>query len=364
MITVRLHKLVVHLAFIAALVLYQSSLASFAMAQTTKATILGTVTNEKGELVPNAKVTAKNIETNLIRETTSGGDGLYRIPELSPGKYEVRVEAQGFAPEARGGIDLTVGREAVIDVSLKVGGVEGQVTIQDAPLVETTTSGVAYLVNRKQIEELPLNGRDVLQLATLNNGVVSTASNSDAQSEVGAGTTRLSVNGGRLDFNAFYMDGTETSDAFGNSPGGLGGGFLGVDALREFQVLTSNYSAEYGQGGGAIINAVTKSGTNDFHGTAFEFIRNSALDARNFFNAQKLPFQRNQFGGSLGGPIRKDRTFFFVNYEGLRRREGTSTIFNVPSPNARQGILVSPPPNFAVNPAILPFLALFPQPNG
>lgn len=189
--------------------------------------------------------------------------------ELAPGQYEVRVEVLGFAPDVRGGIDLTVGREAIVDFKLKVGGLKEQVTIQDAPLVETTTSSIAYLVNRKQIEELPLNGRDVLQLATLQNGVVSTASNSDAQAEVGAGTTRLSVNGARLDFNAYFLDGTETSDAFGNSPGGLGGGFLGVDALREFQVLTSNYSAKYGQGGGAIFNAITKSGTNDLYGTAF-----------------------------------------------------------------------------------------------
>ncbi len=138
---------------------------------------------------------------------------------------------------------------------------------------------------------------------------MSTASNTDAQAEVGAGTTRLSSNGGRLDYNAFILDTTETSDAFGNSPGGLGGGFLGVDSLREFRVLTPNYSAGYGQGGGAIFIAVTKSGTNELHGTAFEFLRNSALDARNFFNAQKLPFQRNQFGGSIGGPIVKDRTF-------------------------------------------------------
>lgn len=360
----RLHKLVVCLAFLAALILFQFSVPSTLFAQTTRAKISGTVTDENGALVPNAKVTAKNTDKNITRETTSDDSGLYRFPELEPGDYEIRVEATGFAAEARGGIVLTVGHEAVIDVSLKAGAVQGAVLIQNVPLVETTTSAVSFLVNTKQIEELPLNGRDVLQLATLNNGVVSTASNSDAQSEVGAGTTRLSVNGGRLDFNAFYLDGTETSDAFGNSPGGLGGGFLGVDALREFQVLTSNYSAEYGQGGGAIINAVTKSGTNDLHGTAFYFMRNSALDARNFFNAQKLPFQRNQFGGSFGGAIIKDRTFFFTNYEGLRRREGTSTIFNVPSPNARQGILVSPPPNFAVNPAILPFLALFPVPNG
>lgn len=361
MTTRRLHRLVTRLAFLAALILFQS-LPSRALAQTTRATISGTVTDEKGALVPNAKVTVRNIDKNITRETTSDDGGLYRLRELEPGNYEVRVEAQGFAPEARGGIGLTVGQEAVIDASLKAGTVAGEVLIQNAPLVETTTSALTFLVNSKQIEELPLNGRDVLQLATLNNGIVSTASNTDAQAEVGAGTTRLSSNGGRLDFNAFYVDGTETSDAFGNSPGGLGGGLLGVDALREFQVLTSNYSAEYGQGGGAIFNAVTKSGTNDIHGTAFEFIRNSALDARNFFNAQKLPFQRNQFGGSIGGPIRKDRTFFFANYEGLRRREGTSTIFNVPSPAARTGNLTTG--QVTINPAILPYLALFPLPNG
>ncbi|MGH9900988.1 MAG: TonB-dependent receptor domain-containing protein, partial [Pyrinomonadaceae bacterium] len=190
----------------------------------------------------------------------------------------------------------------------------------------------------------------------------------DAQAEVGAGTTRLSVNGARLDFNAYFLDGTETSDAFGNSPGGLGGGFLGVDALREFEVLTSNYSAEYGQGGGAIFNAITKSGTNELHGTAFEFLRNSALDARNFFNAGKLPFQRNQFGGSLGGPIRRNSTFIFGSYEGLRRREGTSTLFTVPSEDARRGLLVSNPANpcankrqVTVNPAVVPYVALFPS---
>lgn len=361
MTTRSMHKIVAGLAVITVLVLSQFSL-TVTLAQTTRATISGTVTDEKGALVPNARVTVKNIAKNISRETTSDGDGVFRVRELEPGDYEVKVEAQGFATETRTGIGLTLGHEAVIDFSLKAGAVQGEVTVQNAPLIETTTSALSYLVDRKQIEELPLNGRDVLQLATLNNGIVSTASNTDAQSEVGAGTTRLSSNGGRLDFNAFIVDGVETSDAFGNSPGGLGGGFLGVDALREFQVLTSNYSAEYGQGGGAIFTAITKSGTNDFHGTVFEFIRNSALDARNFFNAQKLPFQRNQFGGALGGPIRKDRTFFFFNYEGLRRREGTSTIFNVPSPAARTGNLTTG--QVTINPAIQPFLALFPLPNG
>ncbi len=338
----KMSKIVAWLALIALVVLLcQSLLMPRALAQSTKAAILGTVMDEQGAAIPAATITATNVDTNISRQVTTDDSGFYRIQELAPGMYEVKIERQGFVSEVRRGIDLSVGREAVIDFSVKVGGLEEQVIVEDAPLVETTSSAVGYLVNRRQIEELPLNGRDVLQLATLQNGVISTTSNSEAQAEVGAGTTRLSVNGARLDFNAYYLDGTETSDAFGNSPGGLGGGYLGVDALREFQVLTSSYSAEYGQGGGAIFNAVTKSGTNELHGTAFEFLRNNVLDARNFFNAEKLPFQRNQFGGSLGGPLRKDSTFLFGSYEGLRRREGTSTLFTVPSPDARQGLLVN-----------------------
>jgi len=230
-------------------------------AQTTKATISGTVTDEKGAVVANAKIIAKNLDTNLSRETASDGAGRYRIPELAAGQYEVTTEAHGFRPKIHRGIELTVGREVVVDILLNVGNVQDKVVIQgDAAMVETTTSAVKYLVNRRQVEELPLNGRDVLQLATLQNGVVSTASISSAQENVGPGTTRLIINGARLDANIYYLDGTDTADAFANSPGGLGGGFLGVDALREFQVLTSNYSAEFGVGGGAVVNAITKSG--------------------------------------------------------------------------------------------------------
>jgi hypothetical protein len=365
------------LAMIAVLTVVELTFDGLATAQTNRATVLGTVTDEKGAVVAKAKVIAKNLDTNLSREIASDDLGRYRIPELPPGQYEVTAEGQGFRPSIHRGIELTVGREVVVDFTLNVGNVEDKVIIEgDAALVETTSSAVKYLVNRRQVEELPLNGRDVLQLATLQNGVVSTASIGDTQENVGPGTTRLIVNGARLDANIYYLDGTDTADAFANSPGGLGGGFLGVDALREFQVLTSNYSAEYGVGGGAIINAITKSGSNQFHGTAFEFLRNSALDARNFFNAQKLPFKRNQFGGSLGGPVVKDRTFFFFNYEGLRRREGTSNIFFVPSPDARQGLLVDPTkpgadPNnptmkrqITIAPSVQPYLDLYPGPNG
>ncbi len=363
MSTCKNFTILARLALIAILGIFELSFNGLATAQTTKATVLGTVTDEKGAVVTKAKIIVKNLDTNLVRETTSDEAGRYRIPELAVGQYEVTGEGQGFRAQVHRGIELTVGREVVVDFTLRVGNVQDRVVIEgDATLVETTSSAVKYLVNRRQIEELPLNGRDVLQLATLQNGVVSTTSIGDTQENVGPGTTRLIVNGSRLDSNIYYLDGTDTTDAFGYSPGGMGGGFLGVDALQEFQVLTSSYSAEFGVGGGAIVNAVTKSGSNEFHGTAFEFLRHSALDARNFFNAQKLPFKRNQFGGSLGGPLIKDRTFFFFNYEGLRRREGISNIYIVPSPAARAGNLTTG--QITVAQSVLPYLALYPLPNG
>jgi outer membrane receptor protein involved in Fe transport len=331
--------------------------------QTNKAKVLGMVTDEKGDVILEAKVSATNLDTGIVRETATDREGRYRLPELLPGRYEIAVERQGFQLYIQRGVELSVGREAVIDFKLNVGNIEEKVVLeQDASLVNTTTSALGHLVNRKQIEQLPLNGRDVLQLAKLENGVISTSEISFSQSDLGAGLTRLSINGGRIDFNAFLLDGTETADAFGYSPGGLGGGFLGVDALREFQVLTSGYSAEFGHGGGAVINAVTKSGTNEIHGTAFEFFRHSALDARNFFDGPKQAFRRNQFGGSLGGPIIKDRAFLFGNYEGLRRRQGVPNLYTVPSPSARMGILTSG--MVTVAPSVLPYLALYPLPNG
>jgi outer membrane receptor protein involved in Fe transport len=334
-------------------------------AQTTKATILGAVHDEQGNVVSKAKITAKNLDTGIPRDTTTDMEGRYRLSELPLGRYEISVQREGFRLVVQQGIELSVGREAVIDFKLNVGNVTEKVVInQDASLVDTTNSALGNLVNTRQIEQLPLNGRDVLQLATLENGVISTTGTTGLQSDVGPGTTRLAINGGRLEFNAFLLDGTETADAFGYSPGGLGGGFLGVDALREFQVLTSNYSAEFGHAGGAVINAVTKSGTNMIHGTAFEFLRNRELDSRNFFdrNPNKLPFQRNQFGGSLGGPVIKDRAFLFGSFEGLRRRQGVPSIFSVPSPAAKQGNLTSG--TVPVAPSVMPYLALYPNPNG
>lgn len=351
------------LAVLVALIISGSIGAARISAQTTKATVLGTVKDEGGSIIPGATVKVKSLENGLSRDVVADEEGRYRVSELLPGNYEVRCEHSGFGAEVRTGIILTVGREAVVDLILKVGDVKEEAVVKaDAAQVETNSSDVSYLVNQRQIQDLPLNGRDVLQLATLINGVVTTAPNAADPTEIGPGRTLLSVNGARINGNAYFLDGTETVDGFGNSPGGLGGGFLGVDALQEFEVLTANYSAEYGQGGGAIINAVTKSGTNSFHGTGYEFLRNSALDARNFFNADKLSFKRNQFGGSAGGPIIKNKTFFFVNYEGLRQSEGGSGIFFVPSPAARLGNLTTGHVNIPAS--TMPYVNLYPAGNG
>ncbi|CAN5773263.1 hypothetical protein BH18ACI4_BH18ACI4_00370 [soil metagenome] len=340
-------------------------------AQGTTATISGEVTDEKGGLLPGAQVTARNINTNATRTASTEESGRYLIPELALGEYEVGIEKSAFSRELRRGIILTVGRDAVVNFSLKVGSVQEQVVItEDASLVNTTTSEISALVNERTITELPLNGRDLFQLATLQIGVISVPSTlTDPSVESGPGAQKLSINGGRIDFNNFMLDGTSVNEAQNTTPGSAAGGFTGVDAIQEFQILTNNYSAEYGGAGGGIINLVSKSGTNSFHGTLFEFHRNSVFDARNFFDPGEIPsFKRNQFGGSVGGPIRKDRTFIFGAYEGLREGLGVSRPFIVPTDEVRAGSLTLTNPNgttrtITVSPAVRPYIDLYPRPN-
>lgn len=338
-------------------------------AQSTTATISGEVVDEKGALVPGSQITARNINTNATRSTTADDSGRYVIPELAPGEYEVGIEKSGFSRELRRGIILTVGREAVLNFSLKVGSVEQQVVItDDASLVNTTTSEISALVNERTITNLPLNGRDLFQLATLQIGVISIPpALTDPSVESGPGAQKLSINGGRIDFNNFMLDGASVNEAQNTTPGSAAGGFTGVDAIREFQILTNNYSAEFGGAGGGIINLVSKSGTNKLHGTLFEFHRNSVFDAPNFFDPgdDPPPFKRNQFGGSVGGPISKDRTFVFAAYEGLRERLGLSRPFIVPTDDVRAGtvVLQNPTRTVTVSPAMLPYIGLYPRPN-
>jgi hypothetical protein len=328
---------------------------------TTTATLLGTVKDQGGAVIAGARVTAKNLETGLIRTATTDTEGRYRIAELAPGIYEVQAEREGFSVQVRSSTTLTVGREMVTDFSLTVGSLSERIAITgQASLVETTNATLSGLVNNRTIQELPLNGRDVFQLTSLQTGVVSTTAIvggvlGESPTTAGPGGSKISVNGARISANSFLLDGTSVNDAFNNTPGGLSGSFLGVDALQEFQVVTNSYGAEYGQAGGAVINAVTKSGTNSLHGSAYEFHRNSVFDARNFFDpGGKPPFKRNQFGGTLGGRIIKDRTFLFGNYEGLRQDLGASKIFTIPTAAARARAV----------PAAQPYVNLYPAPNG
>lgn len=342
--------------------------AGSAAAQITTATITGSVKDESGAILPGVSVTVKNVDTGITRNVITDDSGNYEASNLSLGAYEVTAELSGFQTSVRSGITLTVGRSAVVTFALKVGEISEKVTVTgEAPLVETTRSEVADLVSTKKIEDLPLNGRSYTELALLQAGV-STLGSSGFGSIAGGGA-KLSIAGTRSSNTAFYVDGTDVKSPFGHSPGSAGGQTLGVEAIREFSVLVSTYSSEY-SGSGGVINSVSKSGTNSIHGTVFEFLRNSALDARNFFDPGKNPppFKRNQYGFSIGGPIAKDRTFFFGTYEALKERLATTSTLNVPNQRAREGFIPDGPGGaeraYVLHPQIKKYLDAFPLPNG
>ncbi len=331
-------------------------------AQDTTATISGTVRDQTGAVVPGVTVTTKNVGTNAERTEPTDTAGRYRIRSLPVGNYEVRAELSGFQTSVRRGIELTVGREAVVDFAVQAGDISETVVVTgEAPLVDTTSGALGGLVTREKIDQLPLNGRDLTQLMTLEGGVtLIRAGSQDASAGFG---TKMSISGARPDMVGWLLDGTDVQTTLKTGPAGAAGVQLGVEAVQEFRVLTNSYSAEYGTVGGGTVNSVTKSGTNDLHGSAFEFVRDSSLDAKNFFDEEKAPFRRSQFGGSIGGPVIKNRTFFFATYEGLRQTLGTTTEAVVPNANARRGIIPGVAP-ISVNPAVVPVLAMFPLPNG
>ncbi|MGH9785580.1 MAG: carboxypeptidase regulatory-like domain-containing protein, partial [Terriglobia bacterium] len=285
--------------------------------QTTTAQISGTVRDSSGGIVPGAEITIRSTGTGISRTLQSDVQGRYVAPDLSIGNYEVRVGSAGFQTQVRTGVTLTVGQHAVFNFTLSPGAVLETVTVTgEAPLVETASSSVGTLVSQAQISELPLNGRDYTQLALLQPGVVLFRANSPNAAR-GMGAT-FSVSGARINQVGYRLNGLNIKDGGGGTPGSAAGHNLGVDAIQEFQVLTNTFSAEHGNAAGGIINIVQKSGTNEFHGSLFEYLRNNALDARNFFDPEAAPpFRRNQFGGSLGGPIVREKTFFFGNYEVL-----------------------------------------------
>ena len=340
-----------------------------AAAQRVTSDILGTVRDTSEAAIPGAKVTARHVETGLERSTTTDSTGGYRISGFEPGTYEVRVEQQGFKTTIRKGITLLVNQQAIVDVTLQVGDIQQRIEVTgEAAILETTTSHMSNVVTEATLRELPLNGRDLFQLTALQTGVLPTTNAGPSPWSEG-GITKAAVQGSRPTMNNFTLDGADINDpGFNIYPGGPAGAQLGVEAVKEFRVLLNTYSAEYGRNAGANVQFVTKSGTNDLHGSLFEFHRNAALDARNFFDpTTKPPFTRNQFGVTLGGPIVKNKTFFFANYEGLRESKSVTASLTVPDANAHNGQLPDSSGNLVnvgVNPLVRPFLELFPLPNG
>ncbi len=310
-------------------------------AQTSTATILGAVRDASGALIPGVSITVKHTESGLTRTVISAENGGYNVPSLPVGAYEITTTMPGFKQAVRSGINLVVGQEAVVDLTLEVGAVGEQVTVtEEAPLVNTTTSSTSGVITEQQVKELPLNGRSFDQLITLNVGVSNATSNT-----LDSGNWNMfSVAGKRPETNRFIINGIDWVGGNANgqyiTPEGASRQMLGVEAIREFNVLTATYSAEYGKRAGGQINIVTTSGTNQLHGSAFEYLRNSALDARNFFDQTigAPPFKRNQFGGALGGPLKKDKMFAFGTYEGFQERLSRSSASIVPGAFARQGL--------------------------
>lgn len=326
------------------------------LAQVAAATISGAAKDETDAVLPGVAVMIKNLDTGITRTAITDDQGRYHAPNLALGNYEVKAELPGFQAAIRRGIELTVGRHAVVDMVLKVGEVTEQVVVtEEAPLVETSTSAVSSLIDQATMRELALNGRDLTQLALLTPGVTLSQFSTTANVALGAGK-RMSIGGSRPQATSFLLDETDINAMANTTPGSSAGVQLGVDTIREFKIVTNPFSAEYGRTSAGVVTYVTRSGTNELHGSAFEFLRNSALDAKNFFDqpTQPIPpFKRNQFGATAGGPVQRNRTFFFASYEALIERLGLSNVATVPGAAVRQG----------ADPAVRPYVALYPLPN-
>src|SRR5467141_2092220 len=313
--------------------------------QVSGATISGRILDSSGAAIPAAKISIENAVRGIVRNVYTNSDGFYTAPNLLPATYEITVSAPGFNTEVMRGIELAVGAQQTIDLTMPVGTVAIKVEVTtETPIVQLSTSDISAVVSANTVRELPLNGRSWTDLATLQPGVNAVSTqvsfrSGDDRGNRGFGQ-QLTISGARPQQNNYRLDGVSLNDYANGAPGSVLGGNLGVDAIQEFSVLTSNYSAEYGKTSGGVVNATTRSGTNSFHGSGYEFLRNSTLDAANFFEAGKrTPFKRNQFGGAIGGPIVKNRTFFFADYEGIRQSKGIADVSFVPSPAARSGII-------------------------
>ena len=336
-------------------------------AQTFRGTILGTVTDQSGAVVTGANVEAKNVDTGLSRVTQTSADGSYSLPELPIGTYNLTVSQTGFQTFVASGVVVNVATERRVDAALKTGEVSTKVEVSadQLPMVETTTNDLGGVMTAQTVENLPVNGRDYTKLIYLQPGV---SGSPDQISDSPGSFGEFSMNGARGRSNNYLLDGTDMNDGYRNDPAinqagvfGTPSTILPIDAVAEVNVI-SNFQPEYGRNAGAVVNIVTKSGTNAFHGTAAEYFRNDALGARNYFNPSSQPkagFHNNQFGASLGGPIIKDKTFFYVDYEGQRETVGVVTLASVPTGSAPDGSLA---PTDSNNPVIQQLLALHPWP--
>ena len=343
--------------------LVAAGLASSAWAQSTMGTIVGVVTDSTGGVLPGVTVTIKSQETGFTRIAVTDERGRYREGQLPVGRYEITADLSGFQPQLRRNQEVTVGGEQVSNFSLAVGGIQEALEVTgEAPIVQTTSAEVSALVDAQMLRSLPLNARDIQQLAVLQPGV--------QQNNYHNFGTQMVVSGTRPEHNRYLLNGVDMTFTFTTAPVSAAGVIMGVEAVQEFKLLTSDYSAAYGEKAGGVMNTVTKSGGNEFHGSGYEFFRNDAFDARNFFDRGAIPpFDRHQYGASLGGPIQRGKTFFFTNFESFRQRLGLSNLAIVPDQRARLGFLPDP-----ANPGqeifvgvareVSPYLALIPAPNG
>jgi len=364
-----------------------------AYAQVAGATLSGTVTDSSGSTIPNAQLTITAVATGVSRDAQTDGAGFYSVPNLLPATYDVKVTAAGFSTTVQKGVTLAIGAQQQLNFLMRVGEVSQTVEVTTQVIaVELTSSTISEDVNATSVRELPLNGRDWIQLATLQPGIALTrtqASGSSGNANRGSRGygNQFSGSGHRPYENNFRVNGITVNDYANGAPGSVIGGALGVDAIQEFSVLTTDYAAEYGRTTGAIINAITKSGTNEFHGDSYYFMRDEGLDARNYFDPPAIPpFHRNQFGVSGGAPIKKDKMFVFGDYESIRQAQSLTFSDTVPSPAARgigangqptvavvggvplpaagqPGAAPNPDPVTHIDMAVEPYLGFYPLPN-
>jgi hypothetical protein len=353
------------LACVTAIVLVTGSVC---LAQVAGGTISGSVRDSSGQTIVRARVAVKNTGMAILRSVDADSNGIYTAPNLVAGTYEISASKNGFETVVRSGVVVTVGSEEVIDFKLNPGKITTKIAVLGTPPeIQLASSTLQATENSTTVRELPLNGRDWATLAQLQPGVGGVyqlplgLSNQRANRGLGK---QLSIGGTRPQGNNYRLDGISINDYSNAGPGSVLGVLLGVEAVQEFSVVTNNAPASYGRTSGGVVNSITRSGTNALHGSIYEFLRNSALDARNFFDTTQSPppFRRNQFGADAGGPIVKSKLFVFGDYEGIRQLLSTTAVDIVPSAAARTGHLTQG--TISVDPRVKPYLALYPLPNG